>query len=91
VRACDRTAIIYWIETRPTHRRRGLGHKLLSRALTLLAEHGATEAALVVDDTPHPASEGGAAVRLFGSFGFTFVDELWTYQHRRPRVPRPSA
>lgn len=85
----DRTATVYWIETLPSHRRRGLGRKLLSQALALLAEQGATEAALVVDDTAHPTPDSQAAPRLFDSFGFTLVDQLWTYQHRRPRAPGP--
>lgn len=87
----DRTATVYWIETLSSHRRRGLGCKLLSQALALLAEQGATEVALVVDDTPHPTPDSQAAPRLFESFGFTLVDQLWTYQHRHPRAPRPSA
>ncbi|WP_189316696.1 GNAT family N-acetyltransferase [Streptomyces brasiliensis] len=86
----DRTATVHWIETLPTHRRRGLGRKLLAQALALLAEQGATEVALVLDDAQQPASESQAATRLFHSFGFTHVDQLWTYQHRRPRAPRPG-
>lgn len=86
----DRTATVYWIETRPTHRHRGLGHELLGQALALLAEQGATEVALVVDDPPHPGQDSQAAPRLFGSFGFTLVDQLWTYQCRHPRAPRPG-
>ncbi|WP_409467460.1 GNAT family N-acetyltransferase [Streptomyces sp. HC307] len=80
----DGTATVYWIETLPTHRHRGLGHKLLGQALALLAEQGASEVALVVDDPPHPVHDSQAAPRLFDSFGFTSVDELWTYQCRRP-------
>ncbi|WP_189317813.1 GNAT family N-acetyltransferase [Streptomyces brasiliensis] len=85
------TATVYWIETLPARRRRGLGRKLLSQALALLAEQGATKVALVLDDAQQPASESQAATRLFHSFGFTHVDQLWTYQHRRPRAPRPGA
>jgi GNAT superfamily N-acetyltransferase len=84
----DRTATVYWIETLLTHRRRGLGRKLLSQALALLAEQGATEVVLVVDDPPHPTPDNQAARRLFESFGFTLVDQLWTYQHRRTLSPR---
>lgn len=80
----DRTATLYWIETLPSHRRRGLGHELLGQALALLAEQGATEVALVVDDPPHPGRDCQAAPRLFDSFGFTPVDQLWTYQCRHP-------
>ncbi|MFF3467779.1 GNAT family N-acetyltransferase [Streptomyces sp. NPDC001984] len=87
----DRTAIVYWVETLPTHRRRGLARKLLGQALALLAEQGATEVALVVDDIPSRISESEAAARLFGSVGFTLVDELWTYQRQRPRASRPTA
>ncbi|MGW2896750.1 GNAT family N-acetyltransferase [Streptomyces sp. NPDC001212] len=87
----DRTATVYWIETLPTRRHRGLGHKLLSQALALLAEQGATEVALVLDDAQQSASESRAATRLFRSFGFTLVDQLWTYQHPRPQAARPGA
>jgi len=77
----DRTGTVYWIETLPARRRCGLGRKLLSQALALLAEEGVTEVALVVDDAPQPACDSQAAPRLFESFGFTLVDQLWTYQH----------
>jgi GNAT superfamily N-acetyltransferase len=87
----DRTATVYWIETLPTRRRHGLGHKLLAQSLALLAEHGATEAALVVEDDPHPTPDRQAASRLFESFGFTLVDQLWTYQHQHPRDTRSAA
>ncbi|WBO66509.1 GNAT family N-acetyltransferase [Streptomyces camelliae] len=87
----DRTATLYWIETTPTRRRRGLGRRLLGQALALLAEQGATEVALVLDDAQPPTCESQAAIRLFRSFGFTLVDELWTYQHRRPEPRRPGA
>ncbi|MGW1811185.1 GNAT family N-acetyltransferase [Streptomyces sp. NPDC002078] len=80
----DRTATVYWIETCPTHRRRGLGRKLLGQALALLAEQGAVEASLVIDDVAARASDSRAVSRLFDSFGFTLVDELWTYQWRHP-------
>ncbi|GGJ67054.1 GNAT family N-acetyltransferase [Streptomyces brasiliensis] len=80
------TATVYWIETLPARRRRGLGRKLLSQALALLAEQGATEVALVLDDTQQSASESHTATRLFHSFGFTLVDQLWTYQHHPPET-----
>ncbi|MEU2737901.1 GNAT family N-acetyltransferase [Streptomyces sp. NPDC007095] len=76
----------------PARRRRGLGHKLLAQALALLAEQGATEVApVVIDDAPHRTPGSQAASRLFESFGFTLVDQLWTYQHRHPRGTRSSA
>ncbi|MGW3953182.1 GNAT family N-acetyltransferase [Streptomyces sp. NPDC004752] len=86
----DRTATLYWIETLPTRRRCGLGRKLLGQALALLAELGATEVALVLDDAQQCAPDSQAAPRLFDSFGFTLVDQLWTYWHRRPE-PRGRA
>ncbi|MEV6946850.1 GNAT family N-acetyltransferase [Streptomyces sp. NPDC051172] len=82
--APDHTATVYWIETRPTHRGRGLGRKLLGQALALLAEQRAVEAALVIDDSGACASESRAVSRLFDASGFTLVDELWTYQRRHP-------
>lgn len=87
----DRTATVYWIETQHTRRHCGLGRELLGQALALLADQGATEVALVVDDASQPCPDSQAAHRLFESFGFTLVDQLWTYQHRRPRVPRTAA
>jgi ribosomal protein S18 acetylase RimI-like enzyme len=87
----DHTATVYWIETLPTHRHRGLGHDLLGQALALLAEQGATEVALVVDARPATNDDTQAAPRLFDSFGFTLVDQLWTYRCRHPRAPRPAA
>ncbi|MYV46438.1 GNAT family N-acetyltransferase [Streptomyces sp. SID2888] len=86
----DHTATVYWIETLPTRRCRGLGRKLLSQALALLAKQGATEVALVLDDAQQPASECQAATRLFRSFGFTLVDQLWTYEHHAPRSRGPA-
>lgn len=86
-----RTATVYWIETRHTHRGRGLGRKLLGQALALLAEQGACEVALVIDDVPARPPESEAAARLFGSFGFTLVDRLWTYRRQHPPSPRPTA
>ncbi|SFG94257.1 GNAT family N-acetyltransferase [Streptomyces mirabilis] len=87
----DRTATVYWIETRPTHRGRGLARKLLGQALALLADQGATEATLVIDNTPSRTAESEAASRLFHSFGFTLVDQLWTYRRRHRRDPQPIA
>ncbi|MFD7282104.1 GNAT family N-acetyltransferase [Streptomyces sp. NPDC059862] len=87
----DRTATVYGIETLPTRRRCGLGHKLLAQSLALLSEQGAGEVALVVDDGPHPDPDSQAASRLFESFGFTLVDQLWTYQRQRPRATGSAA
>ncbi|MEU1305683.1 GNAT family N-acetyltransferase [Streptomyces shenzhenensis] len=87
----DRTATLYWIETLPTRRRCGLGRQLLGQALALLAELGATEVALVLDDAQQCAPDSQAAPRLFDSFGFTLVDQLWTYRHQSPRAPRCGA
>jgi GNAT superfamily N-acetyltransferase len=87
----ERGGTIYWIETVPTRRRCGLGRKLLDQSLALLAERGATEVALVLDDAEQSTPESQAAPGLFRSFGFTLVDQLWTYQHRRPQTQRPGA
>ncbi|WP_151484366.1 GNAT family N-acetyltransferase [Streptomyces albicerus] len=86
----DRTATVYWIETQPTHRGRGLGRKLLGQAMALLAEQGAEEVVLVIDDEDDLTPENQAATRLFASFGFTFVDHLWTYQRRRRGLTRSA-
>ncbi|WP_431967298.1 GNAT family N-acetyltransferase [Actinacidiphila sp. bgisy160] len=87
----DHTATVWWIETLPEQRRHGLAQQLLSQALALLAEQGATEVALVVDDLPETVPGHQAAPRLFESFGFAFIDQLWTYARRRPNPPGPPA
>ncbi|MCQ4079592.1 GNAT family N-acetyltransferase [Streptomyces sp. RB6PN25] len=89
--APDHTATVCWIETLPNHRGQGLGRALLAQALALLAEQGAREVALVVDD-PGQQACGGHAPDLFASFGFSFVDQLWSYEYRRPAPrERPTA
>lgn len=87
----DRTAAIHWIETLPSRRRRGLARLLLGQALTLLAEEGVTDVSAVLDDAQQRSPGTAAASRLFDSFGFTFVDDLWGYQHQRPRATRGDA
>jgi ribosomal protein S18 acetylase RimI-like enzyme len=87
----DRTATIHWIETLPSRRRRGLARLLLGQALALLAEEGATEVSAVLDDAQQRSPGRAAASRLFDSFGFTFVDDLWGYQRQRPRATRQDA
>jgi GNAT superfamily N-acetyltransferase len=86
--APDHRATVCWIETQSPHRRRGLGRNLLGQALALLAEQGATEVALTLEDAPH-TDVARAAHRLFASFGFNTVDQLWTYQ-RRPGTTQPT-
>ncbi|MCW2874279.1 GNAT family N-acetyltransferase [Actinacidiphila oryziradicis] len=86
----DHTATVRWIETLCTQRRHGLAQQLLSQALALLAEHGATEVALVVEDLPETVPDSRAAPRLFSSFGFAFIDQLWTYEQRRPNQARTA-
>jgi GNAT superfamily N-acetyltransferase len=80
----DHTAVIRWIETVPTHRQRNLARGLLRQALALLAEHGAHQVAATVDHPVHATWHSHSALRLFHSCGFTKVDALWTYEHRRP-------
>jgi GNAT superfamily N-acetyltransferase len=86
----DHTATVWWIETLTAQRRHGLAQQLLSQALALLAEQGATEVALVVDDLPEAAPDRQAAPQLFDSFGFTFIDQLWTYEQRCPNPARTA-
>jgi ribosomal protein S18 acetylase RimI-like enzyme len=81
---------VWWIETLTAQRRHGLAQQLLSQALALLAEQGATEVALVVDDLPEAAPDRQAAPQLFDSFGFTFIDQLWTYEQRCPNPARTA-
>jgi GNAT superfamily N-acetyltransferase len=84
------TATVCWIETLSPQRRRGLARQLLSQALALLAEQGATEVALVVDNLPEAVPDNQAAPQLFDSFGFAYIDQLWTYQLRRPNPARTA-
>ncbi|TKA01940.1 GNAT family N-acetyltransferase [Actinacidiphila oryziradicis] len=84
------TATVWWIETLTARRRRGLAQQLLSQALALLAEQGATEVALVVEDLPETVPDSQAAPQLFDSFGFAFIDQLWTYEQRRPHPARTA-
>jgi ribosomal protein S18 acetylase RimI-like enzyme len=86
----DHTATVWWIETLTAQRHHGLAQQLLSQALALLAEQGATEVALVVDDLPETVPDSQAAPQLFDSFGFAFIDQLWTYEQRRPNPARTA-
>ena len=76
---------------------------IVAAVAALLAVPVAASARVIQAETVLPPGESGHVpqsgtnphlddqVALFESFGFTFVDELWTYQHRRPRVPRSAA
>lgn len=59
--ARDRTATVYWIETAPEYRHRGLVGKLLDQALALLTEEGATHVVAAVGTTWRATGTTGTA------------------------------
>ncbi|MDT3397281.1 GNAT family N-acetyltransferase [Streptomyces sp. B1866] len=77
--------LLCWLGVEEPHRRRGLGAGLLGSALGQLAELGATEAILYVDDDSpddDPEYGRGAAKRLYDRTGFAEVDRLWSFTRR---------
>lgn len=80
---------IWWLETDPAHRGRGLGRALLGRALDELARRGARSTVLYVDDDdPDPGSPRSrhAANRLYDAVGFVEVDRLLSFEAPGPVV-----
>ena len=74
------TAMIGWLGVDPTARGRGLGAALLHAALHHLAERGATDAVLYVDDDePGGDRDRAAANHLYDRAGFTQIDRLHSY------------
>ncbi|GAA2664396.1 GNAT family N-acetyltransferase [Streptomyces vastus] len=89
--ARDRTAALYWIETAPEYRHRGLAGKLLDQALALLTEEGATHVVAAVGTTWRATGTTGTAPRLFHEAGFEVVDQLWEYDRLLDVAPKPHA
>lgn len=87
--ARDRTAAVYWIETEPEYRHRGLAGKLLDQALALLTEEGATHVVAAVGTTWRATGTTGTAPRLFHEAGFELVDQLWEYDRQNDAAPVP--
>ena len=71
--------VLWWIEVQEEQRGRGLGKKLLSQALKLLAEKGAKEVILYVDHDDPTQRDRRAALHLYYSQGFSVIDHLWSY------------
>ncbi|MFE4579359.1 GNAT family N-acetyltransferase [Streptomyces chartreusis] len=71
------TAVLWHLAVHPEHRRRGIGHRLLTQCLHLAAASGARTAAVYID----PDEEG--ALRLLAAQDFDRIDTLAVY-HRRP-------
>ncbi|GGO98177.1 GNAT family N-acetyltransferase [Wenjunlia tyrosinilytica] len=73
--------VVRWLGVEPAARGRGLGRGVLGSALGLLAERGAGEVILYVDDDAPPGDERDrtAAKRLYESVGFVEVDRLHSY------------
>ena len=86
--ARDRTATVYWIETAPEYRHRGLAGKLLDQAMALLTEEGATHVVAAVGTTRRATGTTGTAPRLFHEAGFEVVDQLWEYDRWGDAAPR---
>lgn len=74
--------VLWWISVRTRARGRGLGRKLLGEALGLLAEMGADEVILYVDDGASAMADRTAANALYDSAGFAEVDRLWFYSRQ---------
>lgn len=77
--------VLWWIGVEPQHRGRGLSRPLLDQAITVLAQHGAREIILFVDDDEPPGGDRDrtAANHLYDSAGFVEVDRLYSYQCQR--------
>jgi ribosomal protein S18 acetylase RimI-like enzyme len=71
------TAVLWHLAVHPQHRRRGIGHRLLTQCFHLAATSGARYLAAFTD--PHEED----ALRLLSAQDFDHIDTLAVY-HRRP-------
>ena len=81
--------VLSWISVTPTARGRGLGSALLGSALHLLADLGADQVILYVDDDAPPGDaerDRTAANRMYGRAGLTEIDRLFSFT-RHPEKP----
>lgn len=83
-RPVDGIGVLWWIEVEPPYEGSGLGKRLLGEACHTLAEAGAREVILYVDDDD-PKSERSRvkANRLYTGAGFSEIDRLYSYKLRR--------
>ena len=72
--------VIWWLEIDRDQRRHGHGRQLLRAARAVLAEAGANETILFVDEDRPGAPDRRPALALYLSEGFTIVDRLWSYR-----------
>jgi ribosomal protein S18 acetylase RimI-like enzyme len=78
----DQLGLLRWIEVEEDYRNRGIGHKLLRQALSLLGEVGAKEVLLYVDHDDPKERNRSTAIRLYQREGFRLVDHLYSYQRQ---------
>lgn len=76
------TGVLWWIGVEPDARGQGLGAALLGSATDVLADLGATEVILFVDDDAPPGDperDRSAANRMYDRAGMTEVDRLYSF------------
>lgn len=69
--------VLWWLSVDEAHRGRGLGRRLLMRALAHLANCGAEAVMLFVD---YAENDRLAAITLYESIGFRTIDHLCSYE-----------
>ncbi|MGC4942921.1 GNAT family N-acetyltransferase [Kribbella sp. DT2] len=72
--------VLWWIAVGESVRGQGLGTGLLGAPLQELAERGAGEVILYVDDDAPGERDRAAARRLYERVGFREVDRLWSFR-----------
>lgn len=76
--------VVCWVGVEPAYRGKGIGRALLGQALAVLADNGAAQAILFVDDdAPGGERDRIAANRLYDAMGFVEVDRLYSYESSR--------
>lgn len=77
------TGVLWWIEVEPHYEGSGHGKRLLGAACQTLAEAGARELILYVDDDdPEGERSRVKANRLYDGAGFSEIDRLYSYKLR---------
>jgi ribosomal protein S18 acetylase RimI-like enzyme len=81
-RPVEGIGVLWWIGVEPGARGQGLGTALLGSATDVLADLGATEVILFVDDDAPPGDperDRSAANRMYDRAGMTEVDRLYSF------------